>query len=244
MKLHRMRRLGRFRVTFVTGVLVLAGVVAVASGDIPSSDGTVSLCYDQAQTVASTGGAPLTVIDKNPRDDEPGRCKEGDTELTINQRGPQGPAGPQGTTGPRGVPGITGARGPQGSPGPRGPQGPPGFASVLVFSGAPGEIQRDQERQIAAGTVYSGYHVIQATVQADSSVIYSANHVRGTACDLRVSGSTHDAARDSRFVPSGAKMSVRLALSDTSIGASQVSVNCRADQSELVSARIIVTTYP
>lgn len=97
--------------------LVLAAVVTRAS--IPAANGVISACY-----VPASG--TIKVIDSSVT-----TCHPGETKLTWNQIGPQGPQGPQGIPGPQGVPGPVGPmgqQGPVGPAGPTGPQGPPGAA--------------------------------------------------------------------------------------------------------------------
>jgi type VI secretion system secreted protein Hcp len=80
--------------------LVAGGAVALAA--IPASDGTIHGCY-------ANGGTPtgaLRIVDEGVQ------CATGETAITWNQRGPEGPAGPtgpQGDTGPAGDSGSTGS---------------------------------------------------------------------------------------------------------------------------------------
>src|SRR2546430_13781839 len=92
-------------------LVVLAGGVAVAS--IPDSTGVIYGCYTK-----STG--TIRIIDRSVTN-----CKTGETSISWNQAGVQGPTGsqgPQGAPGPHGPPGDTGAAGSQGSQGPPGPK--------------------------------------------------------------------------------------------------------------------------
>jgi hypothetical protein len=62
-------------------------------------------------------------------------CLQGDTSVTWNQTGPQGPAGPQGAAGPQGPVGLPG---PLGLPGAAGPQGPKGDTGATGDTGPQG----------------------------------------------------------------------------------------------------------
>lgn len=61
-----------------------------------------------------------------------GGCRQGETELSWNQVGPQGPMGP---TGPQGA---TGPIGPAGAQGPAGPAGPTGATGAMGATGPAG----------------------------------------------------------------------------------------------------------
>ncbi len=72
-------------------------------------------------------------------------CPSGETLLTWNTVGPQGPAGAQG---PQGATGATGATGPAGLTGAAGPQGPAGLNGVITS----GQYQCEPtQTSIAAG---------------------------------------------------------------------------------------------
>jgi hypothetical protein len=76
-------------------VLIAAGGIGygVARADIPDS-GIINGCYNTRTGI-------LRVIDLSGHQS----CNPGETALSWNQVGPQGPAGPQGPTGPAGPPG-------------------------------------------------------------------------------------------------------------------------------------------
>lgn len=89
------------------------GGLAVASGLIPAHDGTITGCYSasgQLRVVASAA-----------------ECREHETALEWNQRGPEGPQGLQGPQGPQGPPGVAGQDGQDGQDGAAGPPGPAGI---------------------------------------------------------------------------------------------------------------------
>ncbi len=81
----------------------------------------------------------LRVIDSSAAE-----CKSGESALSWNQVGPQGPKGdtgpqgpkgdrgPQGSQGPKGDQGVSGPPGPQGDQGPRGPVTAPNYQLVYV----------------------------------------------------------------------------------------------------------------
>ena len=103
------------------GLVVVAGA-AVAT--IPGTGGVYTGCYQKSS-------GQLRVIDAATE-----QCKaSSERQITWNERGVPGPAGPagppgaEGVPGPEGVPGADGAPGPQGPPGPTGPQGPRGMLS-------------------------------------------------------------------------------------------------------------------
>ncbi len=88
-------------------VLVAGGGAAyAASASIPDSAGVIHGCY---KPTGNGSVSPLGVIDTAlPR----GTCPKGQTALSWNQTGPQGPAGPVGPAGAVGPAGSQGAPGP------------------------------------------------------------------------------------------------------------------------------------
>ncbi len=115
--------------------MLAAGSAAVAA--IPGDDGKINGCYNKVN-------GQMRVVDS------PADCKNNETAISWNQRGPTGaagPAGPKGDTGPAGPagpPGETGPAGADGAPGPAGPAGPkgdtgdPGPAGPKGDTGDPG----------------------------------------------------------------------------------------------------------
>jgi hypothetical protein len=80
-------------------------------------------------------------------------CRDNEIPMWWNQRGPQGPAGPQGEAGPvgpQGERGETGATGPQGETGETGPQGETGETGPQGETGETGP-QGEQGHQGAPG---------------------------------------------------------------------------------------------
>jgi type VI secretion system secreted protein Hcp len=119
------KRFGR-RTLLTFGVPTAAALAAgavVAVGAIPGSDAKITACY------AGPGGATvddhfepvgaMRIIDAaTPSDPVLAQssqysCQDGETQITWNQNGPEGPTGPPGAAGGQGP---AGARGPQGSP--------------------------------------------------------------------------------------------------------------------------------
>src|SRR5215204_5654247 len=107
----QVRRLGTKRWLFAVGIVALLAASAVAYGQIPAQDGTIWTCYTK-----STG--TIRIIDSGAS------CKNGETSLQWNQKGPAGATGPQGNAGPAGA---TGPQGPKGDTGPAGPTGATGL---------------------------------------------------------------------------------------------------------------------
>jgi hypothetical protein len=100
-------------------------VVAIVQAAIPDPSGVIHACY--------RANGNLRLVDKSS-------CTSGETALTWNQTGPQGPAGapgPQGATGPAGTPGLQGAPGPQGQPGTPGPTGIAGYEIINTHETLP-----------------------------------------------------------------------------------------------------------
>src|SRR5262245_42725655 len=103
----------------IVGVVAVAGVAAMVQASIPDKNGVIKACY------APPLGA-LRVIDSAAL------CRKGETLLSWNATGPQGPQGP---AGPQGMTGATGPQGIQGPPGPQGSQGIPGPAGTSGVTG-------------------------------------------------------------------------------------------------------------
>ena len=111
---------------WLTGRGVLIGLLAaalfggVAWAAIPDSSGVIHTCYSQ-----STGTW-------RPIDYPTQKCKSGETQLDLNQKGPKVDTGP---AGPKGDPGVKGDTGPAGPKGDSGPQGLKGDAGAVAFAG-------------------------------------------------------------------------------------------------------------
>jgi type VI secretion system Hcp family effector len=124
-------------------VAALGAGTAVAVGAIPSSDGTITGCYQTVdgtqfnETGPTTPYGTLRVIDpSNTTDTQASSCESGtETTITWNQKGPPGAQGPQGPAGQNGANGQNGQNGQNGAPGPPGPPG-----SVQGQSGGNSEL--------------------------------------------------------------------------------------------------------
>jgi len=101
-----MKWLSHKRIIIGGVVSCLLATTGVVLATIPSPNGVIYTCYTK-----STG--TLRVIDAAVT-----HCKQGETQLTLNQTGPQGPAGPAG---------------PEGQMGPQGPEGPAGTPATRLF---------------------------------------------------------------------------------------------------------------
>jgi hypothetical protein len=89
----------------------------------------MALSAGLAYAAASGGSTVITACELNNigtirliqpgRSGLQGRCSNLETQISWNQQGPAGTAGPKGDTGPAGPKGDTGAAGPQGATGPQ-----------------------------------------------------------------------------------------------------------------------------
>lgn len=113
-------------------------------------------------------------------------CFPGDTLVTLNVPGPQGPAGP---TGPQGPAGPKGSQGPQGIAGANGAQGPQGFSGPQGNAGPVGPQGPSLKVVDANGTLvgYPTFVPIQVVTEQPVTVfdpsinaIYSIDLVNGT----------------------------------------------------------------
>jgi type VI protein secretion system component Hcp len=114
---ERVRRRSRasLKVLLPTAAALGAGA-AVAIGQIPGTDGTITACYAGIPPGADGPSGTLRVIDPSAAFDgnstwPNNACGPDETILTWNQQGPPGPAGPQGPVGPQGPTGSQGAPG-------------------------------------------------------------------------------------------------------------------------------------
>jgi collagen triple helix repeat protein len=130
---HRRRLL----LACVGAILVVS--VGIAYAAIPDASGVIKGCY-------ISGQGQLRVIDTEKGE----KCKNNETAISWNQKGPkgdQGIQGPQGETGETGATGAEGPAGPQGpqgetgatgAEGPAGPQGPQGETGATGATGPQG----------------------------------------------------------------------------------------------------------
>jgi hypothetical protein len=119
----RRGRIGPVRLAVaLAAVLVVSAGIGVASGAIPSGDGTISACHAKL-----AGVRYLRLIDTQAGE----TCKGSETKLTWNQKGAKGDPGPQG---------------PEGDPGPQGPKGDPGLGTLnlrqALGTAEPGQTQQ------------------------------------------------------------------------------------------------------
>jgi hypothetical protein len=139
-------------VLIVAALGLLAGGIAYAS--IPDSRGVIHGCYQ------NTSGT-LRVIGTNPTVGG-GKCSNGESALTWNQRGPTGPPGADGTNGTdgtRGPTGLTGKRGPSGADGTSGP------GAMVTGSTGPDDVPA------AAGIHYIGSSFVTTDFGTSTQVI-------------------------------------------------------------------------
>jgi hypothetical protein len=120
--------------------LVLAGIVVLAAGSIPDSQGVFHGCYKQAT------GALRVVVDAS-------QCLPTETAIQWNQQGQQGPPG---------------AQGPQGPAGPAGPAGPSdAFATYREVGDSRGPITLDVNGAVVAQlNLPAGSYVAWASLYA------------------------------------------------------------------------------
>jgi hypothetical protein len=102
----RGRRRRLLPVLALAALLALSAAIGVASGAIPSSDGTINGCFAKSD-------GELRVIDKAKQQ----KCKASEQALNWNQKGLKGDPGPQGPKGDPGAPGPQGPKGDKGEPG-------------------------------------------------------------------------------------------------------------------------------
>ena len=142
-------------------VAALGAGAAVAVGAIPSSDGTITGCYQNVPANSDVGPSTpygtLRVIDpsQNPANGGTGTdasvysCTTNEATITWNQ---QGPRGPQGQAGQPGAPGAPGAQGAQGPPGTVSGQSGGNSQIYLKLASVKGEsTAQGHENQIALG---------------------------------------------------------------------------------------------
>lgn len=122
------RRTMRKRLTapVLAAVVAVPVLGAVAYASIPEPSGRINACYVTNPQLLGPARGTVRLVDTGEA------CRNGETPITWNQTGPQGPpgatgpAGQQGPAGERGPVGATGPIGATGSEGPTGPPGPPG----------------------------------------------------------------------------------------------------------------------
>jgi type VI protein secretion system component Hcp len=118
-------RRARIALAAVAGGFLLAGIGAAAYAALQDGSGVIHACVD--------GKGATRIIDVAVD-----ACKKGETAISWNQTGPQGPAGASGTPGAKGDQGSQGVAGPAGAAGPPGAGGPPGQQGVQGPQGVAG----------------------------------------------------------------------------------------------------------
>ena len=167
-----MQRLIRSRATkTIVGtvmVAVAAGGVAAAATNAATGDvATIQAC------VAKTGTPRIVASAQN--------CRRGETYLSWNKEGLQGPAGPQGLDGPAGPvgpAGSVGATGADGAPGPKGATGATGAQGSPGPQGIPGP-QGATGPQGPAGT--NATPTRWAFVVPNGTIFSSSGHLQSVA---------------------------------------------------------------
>jgi hypothetical protein len=180
--------------------LAVSGVAALAA--IPnSSTQVIDACYKADGALAGLLTPPkgsLRVIDKQAGEN----CRNGETPIQWNQKGPKGDTGPAGLQGPQGPQGEVGPKGdpclptdpacvgPKGDTGPQGPKGDPGEAGISetrVFErDDPGDLPKDVEVTVAETTLPAGAWTLAAKVKVvggDDLSVGCSLGVNGTPVD-------------------------------------------------------------
>lgn len=109
------------------GGCVAGAAAALLALGIPAEASSGSVTY---HACVSKAGAPRIVSAS-------AKCPAGQSKISWNNAGPQGPAGKAGhagPAGPQGTQGPQGIQGPQGTQGPTGPQGQPGGSTWAIVS--------------------------------------------------------------------------------------------------------------
>jgi len=170
--------------------LAATGIVMIVQAAIPDPNGVIHACY------RSNGN--LRLVDKST-------CAAGETTISWNQtgaQGPQGEAGPQGLQGLPGTQGAAGPSGPQGTPGSQGPQGAPGTPGPTGMSAY--EIVNTRGQLPANGTVQvvatcpSGKRVLGggyvAPSASDTAPLSRPEGDNGWRVDFKSNGGSGDAS--------------------------------------------------
>lgn len=225
------RTRGWVRRTRATVVLAGVATAAVVGGSLAAvgSSTAITGCY-------SNGSGNLRIV----KADEP--CRAGETRLTWDQHGtqgpagpvgPSGPAGPSGQAGPQGEPGPAGADGqdgapgspgPQGLQGPVGPQGPAGGLSCADEQRIAAAVPAFQVSPTCAPVALARLDVPAALTVGGTgtlSVVLSGAATAPVQVDLQVLNPHVDLAAFQLVVPVGAT-SASTTLTGTSEGTSTV----------------------
>jgi hypothetical protein len=139
------------------------------------------------------------------------KCHAGETTLTWNQIGPQGPAGPTGAAGAKGETGATGATGATGPAGAQGPAGERGPAGPAGADGSPlwAVIQTGFNVNGPTVQLASGSHATDAQFVGTSSVVTFDRDVHNCAMQVTARSNHSDVtARPSSSDPDAVEVSL------------------------------------
>lgn len=188
--MSRVRLTRRILIGSAVAALLAGGssAVALAAASAPSAN-VYKGCL--------TSGGALYNVHVNPT--KAPKCSRRDKQITWNQTGPTGAAGPQGPKGDTGATGPTGAQGPKGDTGPTGPigaqgpkgntgaQGPTGNTGVTGATGAQGP-KGDTGPQGPAGTAAQLKTVTNKKDYALSGVAGTTNFWVACSTGFRATG--------------------------------------------------------
>jgi hypothetical protein len=205
-------------------VLVAAGaafgIATAVQAAVPDAQGVIHGCYD-------TNNGNLRVVDPSSS-----KCKNNETGLNWNQKGPTGAAGAQGPGGPPGPPGPQGPQGtigdlgptgPTGATGDQGPTGPAGPSDAWFAVGDP-TVVSNSETVLAQMTLPAGSYTLTASIGVTEPNVSGFENV---ACDDGSSRSHRSADVDASLGP----RHVTIALDDalTLRSPTTVAVQCAAN---------------
>ena len=244
-----MSRIRVFRCSPAVPIALTALVLSAAGGAvaaIPDSPGEeIHVCYDAAAAIKHKSGAELSIIDKAANQEG---CDRKETELTFNQRGPQGPQGiqgPKGDTGEQGPKGDIGAQGPKGDVGAQGPKGDKGDPGTIVAYTArldATSVNQGPSKTVLAKDVPAGSYAINAKMDMSNG---DDDDTAFTGCSLYAAGallyfSSVILEEDSFRV--GSVEAVALQGVVANFGGSPLSVRCSSVDSDRVDVERVVLT--
>jgi hypothetical protein len=174
---------------------------AVAGADETAGSSKIYACYSNTTKAMFHSTATAT-------------CPTGQTKISWNAKGPQGPqgamgpqgaAGPQGSMGPQGAPGpqgavgAKGARGPQGAQGAQGTQGAqgasgdgPAYFHYVGSNGTVGLPTTDAPTVVATITPPAGFYLVNATTtMSTAGALPTSAHQTQCWLDVASSGRGH-----------------------------------------------------
>jgi hypothetical protein len=172
-------------VTIASATLALAGVGSDALASSTTATGTIKACYK-----TGTALVPLDHVGNSVA------CPTGDSALTWNKVGPQGPAGPQG---------------PQGAQGPAGPQGPAGVSQGISTSSNT-NVPLNQGNTLVPVLTINPVPV-SGTYYLNASVMLTVGSGDGVACIWGVNGNEEGTFATVGNVPNLSYQTVALSAS-------------------------------